>query len=509
MVAALVCQHPCAAYEVTRDQDLFVLSESRKDAALIDKFMKDLKLFTTDSLLLRIWLDPFNVPGRTQISQTPSIRIQNNLDSRHEQVSSLTPSIRMQNDLDKQHVQVSPSEVIGLNNEGVKDLNKADYIAAIKMFELALAADPDYKLAHDNLAITYNNFGLSIRSKPSQALKQFHSAMFLNPANKTTAQNVEGIIRMMGKDPKSVKDRIQLADQCNSEGDFLGAVVEYSAGLDLKQDPLLRAKLLDVFARMKPNQKMLNPSFVKIDTASSVIDKQKDVPLKSNLSVVTQSIVKKDNPVFDGYMADLQRRIKMYWSPPKVNNSRRVIVIFKINAKGDLINLKIDKSSGLTIADIYALRAVEKAAPFPALPEGASPTVDIQFTFDYNYWNGGRTGKLRNIEDQPSLKQPKVLNVDSALVSYMNDLESRIKKSWRPPVGHESAIVSVLFRVNKSGEISDVKLYRSSGHSSADEAALQAVRSAAPFTSPPAGAGIPLDVQYTFDRRLLWSGKPY
>jgi TonB family protein len=485
MVAVLVCQHPCAAYEVTRDQDLFVLSDSRKDAALIDKFMKDLKLFTTDSLLLRIWLDPFNGQFQTK--------------------TSLRPPIRLQNDVDKQHEQVSPSEVIGLNNEGVKDLNKADYLAAIKMFELALAADPDYKLALDNLAIAYNNFGLAIRNKPSQALKQFHSAMFVNPANKTTAQNVEGIIRMMGKDPMSVKDRIQFADQCNSEGDFLGAVVEYSAALELKQDPLLRAKLLDAFAWMKPSQKMLNPSFVKIDTAVSVVDKQKNVPQKSYL-YATHSTVKKDDPDFVGYMADLQRRIKMNWSPPKANTSSRAVVIFKLNGKGELLKLQLDKSSGLTIADIHALRAVEMAAPFPPLPEGAAPTVDIQFTFDYNVWNGGGI--------HSSKKELKVLNAEPAypyasLASYMNDLESRIKKTWGPPAGHESAIVSVLFRVNANGEVSDLKLYRSSGHATADEAALQAIQRAAPFAIPPARVGVPLDVQYTFDRRLLWSGKPF
>ncbi len=49
---------------------------------------------------------------------------------------------------------------------------------------------------------------------------------------------------------------------------------------------------------------------------------------------------------FGPYMADLQRRIKRAWFPPKGNESKRVVVIFKVHRGGELSNLRLDHSSG-------------------------------------------------------------------------------------------------------------------------------------------------------------------
>jgi TonB family protein len=98
---------------------------------------------------------------------------------------------------------------------------------------------------------------------------------------------------------------------------------------------------------------------------------------------------------FGPYMADLQRRIKRAWFPPKGNESKRVMVIFKIHKNGELSALRLDHSSGVAIADDAALKAVQNAAPFRQLPPGAPNDVDIQFTFDYNVFGGGGRGTFR------------------------------------------------------------------------------------------------------------------
>lgn len=90
------------------------------------------------------------------------------------------------------------------------------------------------------------------------------------------------------------------------------------------------------------------------------------------------------------YMAELQRRIKMNWFPPAGTESKRVVVVFKILRDGSLTHLKVDKSSNSAIADQAALKAVEHAVPFRRLPEGADDDADIQFTFDYNVFGGGK-----------------------------------------------------------------------------------------------------------------------
>lgn len=96
-------------------------------------------------------------------------------------------------------------------------------------------------------------------------------------------------------------------------------------------------------------------------------------------------------PDFGPYMRELQRRIKMNWEPPKGNESKRVVLLFKIARDGRLLSVRVFKSSGIPNADKAALSAVELTAPFRPLPtdfKGAS--IDIQFTFDYNVF--GATG---------------------------------------------------------------------------------------------------------------------
>lgn len=90
-------------------------------------------------------------------------------------------------------------------------------------------------------------------------------------------------------------------------------------------------------------------------------------------------------PDFGPYMKELQRRIKMNWEPPKGNESKRVVLLFKIARDGRLISHRVFKSSGIGVVDNAAMHAVELTAPFkPLPPEYKGDTIDIQFTFDYN-----------------------------------------------------------------------------------------------------------------------------
>ena len=90
-------------------------------------------------------------------------------------------------------------------------------------------------------------------------------------------------------------------------------------------------------------------------------------------------------PDFGPYMRELQRRIKMNWDPPKGNESKRVVLLFKIAKDGRLLSCSVFKSSGLPGADKAAISAVQATAPFRPLPaEFKGSSIDIQFTFDYN-----------------------------------------------------------------------------------------------------------------------------
>ncbi|MCD8377312.1 MAG: TonB family protein [Candidatus Gastranaerophilales bacterium] len=94
-------------------------------------------------------------------------------------------------------------------------------------------------------------------------------------------------------------------------------------------------------------------------------------------------------PDFGPYMRELQRRIKFNWHPPKGNESRKVVLLFKIAKNGQLLSCRVYRSSGLPAADQAALNAVKLTAPFRPLPaEYKGSNIDIQFTFDYNVFGG-------------------------------------------------------------------------------------------------------------------------
>jgi TonB family protein len=106
---------------------------------------------------------------------------------------------------------------------------------------------------------------------------------------------------------------------------------------------------------------------------------------------------------FGPYMADVQRRIKHTWSPPKAGQSRHIVVSFRISKDGHLAYLHLEKSSGASLADQAALKAVEFAAPFRKPPEGAPDPLCIEFSFDYNVFE--------DKDSKPAVQEPSPIPV--------------------------------------------------------------------------------------------------
>lgn len=98
---------------------------------------------------------------------------------------------------------------------------------------------------------------------------------------------------------------------------------------------------------------------------------------------------------FGPYMAELQRRIKRAWFPPKSHESDRVQVVFKVHSNGTMSSLRLLEESDFAESNQAAMKAIQNAAPFRPLPDGAPQVVDIQFTFDYNVFKGGPKDSFR------------------------------------------------------------------------------------------------------------------
>lgn len=91
------------------------------------------------------------------------------------------------------------------------------------------------------------------------------------------------------------------------------------------------------------------------------------------------------SPQWGPYMRELESKIKRNWHPPKGDTSKRVVLLFKVGKRGELLSVKVQKTSGSQSNDQAAISAVQMSAPFRALPpEFTGSSVEIEFTFDYN-----------------------------------------------------------------------------------------------------------------------------
>ena len=89
---------------------------------------------------------------------------------------------------------------------------------------------------------------------------------------------------------------------------------------------------------------------------------------------------------------------------------------------------------------------------------------------------------------------------------YMRDLQQRIKRNWEPPKGEESRRVVLLFSIARDGRLMNVKVSKSSGLTTADNAAVNAVRLTAPFRPLPAEyKENSVDIEFTFDYNVFAS----
>lgn len=75
---------------------------------------------------------------------------------------------------------------------------------------------------------------------------------------------------------------------------------------------------------------------------------------------------------------------------------------------------------------------------------------------------------------------------------YLEQLQQKVRRQWMPQLTQSSWKTVIYFSVRRSGEVSNIQIARPSGHSATDEAALSAVKRAAPFA--------PLPTEYTQDQ---------
>ncbi|GAB4385266.1 MAG: hypothetical protein Kow00121_49990 [Elainellaceae cyanobacterium] len=110
-----------------------------------------------------------------------------------------------------------------------------------------------------------------------------------------------------------------------------------------------------------------------------------------------------------------------------------------------------------------------------------------------------RLGRILN----PNRTAAGTLGIDAVGDQLWGEYDTALRRSiyqrWQRVEVNQKLEVKVRFRIDRQGGLSNLQLLQPSGHSAADQAALEAVRSAAPFAPlPKAAPQDSLQVDFTF-----------
>lgn len=104
----------------------------------------------------------------------------------------------------------------------------------------------------------------------------------------------------------------------------------------------------------------------------------------------------------------------------------------------------------------------------------------------------------------PCLATKSDYQSDTDFGRYMKDLQKSIISNWHPLKGNETIHVVLVFKISKQGNLLSSRVLKSSGIPAEDRAALDAVKSTAPFAPlPKFYTGDNIEIQFTFDPNVL------
>lgn len=260
------------------------------------------------------------------------------------------------------------------NNAAVSLLKEGKCDEAIDKLRALLETCPSYGIARKNLAIAYNNKGFKQMANPKVALDSYWRASCLASDNVVAVGNINSTLKRLGKDPERFEDRVAMGDAENAQDCLYGAFAEYAAALSIHPDAEVTKKIEEIERKA---------STCDDDDSNGAFFVKRSLP--SPVAAINHSVDQSGKDIdFGLYMAHLQRSIKRNWHPSKSKSSKKIAVFFSVSRDGTISNLKILKSSGDAVEDQAGLDAVKTFGKADPLPAGAPPSVDIQFSFDYN-----------------------------------------------------------------------------------------------------------------------------
>lgn len=213
-------------------------------------------------------------------------------------------------------------------------------------------------------------------------------------------------------------------------------------------------------------------------------------PLQRKVPHIGWEIISNQNNLnLSPYLSNLVVNIDKNLPKDEYPTAGQMKVSVKILKNGTLSDIKVVESSYNKEYENKIIKVVEATQGEPLRESGFKP-VEISLLF----------------ATQEKQKPSNI--VESDFGPYMRELQRRIKANWNPPVDYRTKRVTVLFKVEKSGNLASCSVFQSSGNKDADKAAVDAISKTAPFRPlPPEYSGKSIDIQFTFDYNVFNRGK--
>ena len=112
-----------------------------------------------------------------------------------------------------------------------------------------------------------------------------------------------------------------------------------------------------------------------------------NIPNANRLASGSQGVDARQDVNMGPYLDMLRRKVEQQWHPEVSSASEQTTIYFSVSRTGQLSELRVFQSSGSTLTDQAALKAVQRAAPFNPLPDGfQADQLNIQFKFNINIY---------------------------------------------------------------------------------------------------------------------------
>ena len=157
------------------------------------------------------------------------------------------------------------------------------------------------------------------------------------------------------------------------------------------------------------------------------------------------------------------------------------------------------------------IEPTQPANPAPATPPSATQTPGATSgaasLLEGDYQQGLAQGDGDAFFSPEALAYKTVLNPsqlnalkDLDLGPYFAEIRRRVKRNWQPSYAAEDYTTFLTFAIQKDGQITDLRVSRTSGSEAVDRESIKAVQNSAPFAPLPANFPLEaLEVEFTFN----------